>query len=325
MRIFFRADGNNSIGLGHIYRCIAISEMLPSNSEKIFIIRNPSDSIRLLLDKCFSSLIILKEKELYNEASDIANILRPDDIIILDGYSFETSYQMRIKNSGVRIICIDDINRYKFIADVVINHAGGILSSTYEIDSYTNLCLGPKYAIVRSEFWNKPSISDRQVDNVFVSLGGSDPNNDLIKVLGKIANSNKSLKLNVVTGSAYSYIENLREFISSRNDIKHYENLDASSMKRLMMKCAIAICSPSTVSYEYLSIGGELYLYVIADNQINIYNYLINETLAFPLDKFRVSDDGLIQSVLVNQRKVFDGKSQERIQNVILNEHNFIV
>jgi spore coat polysaccharide biosynthesis predicted glycosyltransferase SpsG len=97
--------------------------------------------------------------------------------------------------------------------------------------------------------------------------------------------------------------------------------LDAEGMKKLMVKCAVAICSPSTVSYEYLSIGGELYLYVIADNQTHIFKYFISESLAFPFDNFRIDDNTLLRRVLNNQNRIFDGKSQERIKKAILNEH----
>jgi hypothetical protein len=54
-----------------------------------------------------------------------------------------------------------------------------------------------------------------------------------------------------------------------------------------MKRSLFAICSPSTVSIEYLSIGnGTLYLKVIADNQKKIFEFLTNQSLAFPLEDF---------------------------------------
>jgi spore coat polysaccharide biosynthesis predicted glycosyltransferase SpsG len=200
MKIYFRADGNSNIGLGHIYRCIAVSEMLPSYLKMIFIIREPSEAIKNLINRYFSSAIFLDEVEFSDEADYISDLLSSNDIIILDGYNFNTQYQARLKANGVRIICIDDIHKYHFVSDVVFNHAGGVESTAYNVENYTKLFLGPEYAIVRSDFWNKPKISERRDDNVFVSLGGADPKNDLLAILKKAISKNKSLVYNVVTG-----------------------------------------------------------------------------------------------------------------------------
>src|SRR6186997_1817487 len=106
MKIYFRADGNSNIGLGHIYRCIAVSEMLPSYLKMIFIIREPSEAIKNLINRYFSSAIFLEEAEFSDEAEYISDLLSSNDIIILDGYNFNTQYQSRLKAKGVRIICI---------------------------------------------------------------------------------------------------------------------------------------------------------------------------------------------------------------------------
>jgi spore coat polysaccharide biosynthesis predicted glycosyltransferase SpsG len=44
------------------------------------------------------------------------------------------------------------MHAHHFVADAVINHAGGIEASRYSVEPYTQLCLGPAYALLRKPF-----------------------------------------------------------------------------------------------------------------------------------------------------------------------------
>ncbi|MFT5648133.1 MAG: UDP-2,4-diacetamido-2,4,6-trideoxy-beta-L-altropyranose hydrolase, partial [Aureispira sp.] len=57
-RIYFRVDGDNKIGLGHIYRSLGLVEMLKDSFECFFIIRNPLKSLEEKIQKN-ASLIAL--------------------------------------------------------------------------------------------------------------------------------------------------------------------------------------------------------------------------------------------------------------------------
>jgi UDP-2,4-diacetamido-2,4,6-trideoxy-beta-L-altropyranose hydrolase len=58
----------------------------------------------------------------------------------------------RPKNKGCTLVCIDDIYSYYFVADAVINVAGEVPRESYKTAPYTNLLLGPKYALLRQPF-----------------------------------------------------------------------------------------------------------------------------------------------------------------------------
>ncbi|MCB0716169.1 MAG: UDP-2,4-diacetamido-2,4,6-trideoxy-beta-L-altropyranose hydrolase [Chitinophagaceae bacterium] len=320
--VWFRADGNSQTGLGHIYRCLALIEMVRDEAEIVFVIRKPTIEVENLIKAYCENIIILEEGDYQLEAIEFSKKITSDNIIVLDGYKFDTAYQKSIKKSGARIVCVDDIHAYHFVADAVINHAGGISTAQYDVEFYTQLYLGPLFSIVRSVFWEKPSIENRLLNNVLICLGGADPNNELIIVLKKSIEKEAYLNYQIVTGSAYKYEGDLLELISNNKNVMHYKNIDALTLRTIMQKSSIAICSPSTVSYEYLSVGGELYLHPIANNQKDIYNYFIQKGLAFPFEKFRINDEQQIQMAKKEQEKVFDGKSYQRLKKIILNEDN---
>lgn len=316
-RIFFRADGNEQIGLGHIYRCCALAQILNLDVECYLVVKNINESLKIQVSKYFNGIYEIEDSN--SGEQDWWQKLTGEEIVILDGYHFNSLYQLELKKICSRLVCIDDIHSYHFYADAVINHAGGLPPSSYDKEFYTKLFLGPSYAIVRSSFWEKPSINTRLKNHVFVCLGGADPKNDLVKVLQTAFKKEPDLFYHVVTGSAYKYEAELNKVITSNPASSHYKNLDETAIKELMQKCSTAIVSPSTVSYEYLSIGGEVYLHTIADNQVDIYNYFVKEGFALSFAKFRIKHEEEVQSILQKQKQVFDGKSYLRIKEAILN------
>ncbi len=319
-KIFFRADGNSTIGLGHVIRSLALAEMVNDHFDCCFIIRNPSLPLQDKIKGVCSELIHLDDEE--STSKEAYNITQShfdeNTIVVLDGYKFDTSYQSEVRKSGSKIICIDDINAYHFIADVVINHAGGFEAEEYSIDPHTKLFLGPQYALLRTEFRKAAqhkSLSNGK-DNIFVCFGGADPKNDTLNALQKCITQCPDSNYFVVLGSAYLYRDELNEFIrNTKVEINISTSLDAQQMAELMSKCGTAITSPSTVSYEYLSTGGKLFLKVIADNQKRISAYLINNKLAFDFDNFPNTID--IENTIELQNSIFDGAQKKRILKIL--------
>ena len=316
-RIIFRADGGPKMGLGHVYRCLAIAEVLNQAFNCQFVTRQPLAKVMdRITHACTTSHILPDSLALEEEASYLARTLCPEDIVVLDGYHFETAYQERVKSSGAYLVCIDDIFAYHFIADVVINTAGGVRESFYTAAPHTRFFLGPRYALLHPAF-NRQTKRDQtlaKAQQTFICLGGADPNNDTLQVLKKCENLPSVQECHLVTGAAYQYLSELKSFLKdTRLKVKHHRHLSPEAMAQLMGQCARAICTPSSISYEYLSIGGELYLHPIADNQAHIFDYLIKNKMAFRFDQFPVNSITLRTKAREKQKEIFNGQSAHNI------------
>ena len=93
-----RADGNSEIGLGHVHRLIALAEILKKDFNCIFVIRRPLPRIKELIMECCASLIEIEHvTTLEQEADELLQDLTGNEIIVLDGYQFDTAYQKKIK------------------------------------------------------------------------------------------------------------------------------------------------------------------------------------------------------------------------------------
>ena len=210
-------------------------------------------------------------------------VLHPKDVVILDGYLFNTSYQDKIKSFGCTLVCIDDLHEYSFVADVVINHTSGVSPDCYSIEPYTQLYLGSAYALLRPPFLlprfdkhNKTSLS-----KLFLNMGGADPENNTCKILKHLQLQPALQKIKVVTGSGFRHLKALDCLIKTDTKIEHHHAVDAVTMVAIMKICGVAICPPSSVSFEYASTGGLLFQYIIADNQKHVQEYFLSKGLSY--------------------------------------------
>ncbi|MDB5261403.1 MAG: glycosyltransferase [Adhaeribacter sp.] len=323
-RIIFRADGNSRIGLGHVVRSLALASMLQDDFECVLVIQEPDPTILSNLAQAGIKFISLPATQQYQqEATALIKILNPSDIVVLDGYAFTTAYQQIIKAYGNKLVCLDDIHAFPFVADVIINQAGGVIPELYEAEPYTRYCLGPNYALLRAPFLEaaKQTREITQIKSILLNMGGADPDNHTLYLLQSVLVADKQLIINVVIGSAYAYREQLTAFAQAYPEITIHQNLDASEMCRLMQRSDAAILPPSSVSYEWCSVSGPLFLHQIADNQQDIANFLIRTQLAFPLAEFRnilnQSEKAIIIEPQINrQRQYFDGQSKHRLQRL---------
>lgn len=315
-KIYFRADGHSKMGLGHVIRSLALAEMLSEQHDCHFLIKNPLPTLKeQILGVCKSCIELIETKNGEEEALFITNnYLTSEDTMVLDGYHFNTTYQKAIKKSNCRLFCIDDIHAYHFIADAIINHAGGIDPNSYSIEPHTKCYFGIQYALLRKPFRQAAQSRSNSLKNrnLFICLGGADPNNDTLAILKRCEATTNFENIYLVLGAAYSYRNELDVFLfKSDLKVEILSNLSATKMVQYMKRCSSAITPPSTISFEYLSVGGILYLQRIADNQKSIEAYFLKEGLAFSMDTFPIKDSLAIQKSLTKQAELLDGKAQD--------------
>lgn len=323
--IFFRADGHAKIGLGHVIRSLALAEMLKDNFHCHFIIREPLVTLKQqILEVCESIIELPNTDKPIQEAQYIADkYLTSEDIVVLDGYNFfKPEYQQNIKNKGSKLVCIDDLHEYHFIADVIINNGGGAKKENYSAELYTQFYLGLSYALLRKPF--REASKNRKYINrdnsVFICLGGADPNNDTLKVLKRCEEIVSIEQCYLIIGWAYQHEKALHDFLKQSSlNVQLLSNLSASEMVHYMQKCGKAITPPSSISLEYFSINGELYLIKIAENQRYTYQYFIENQLAFPLEDFPINNTTKIEKTILKQQAIFDGNQAKRFQRLFQN------
>jgi UDP-2,4-diacetamido-2,4,6-trideoxy-beta-L-altropyranose hydrolase len=317
-KIFFRADGNEKIGLGHITRSSALASTINGDYDCILATRCKISQVLEEVSCIYSHIVQLPETDFYSEATRASDIFENADLIILDGYSFDARYQQELLKQEFDFFSIDDIHASPFFSRIIINHSGGITPFNYKAQPATQFYLGPSYSLLRRPFLEAAKKRRNKINNknCFVCFGGADPENKTLEILRSDNIRNHFEQFHVVTGSAYKYEEELRKFVDSGENIFLYSSLSSEEMVSLMEQCCFAICSPSTIVYEFMSVGGVVFLEQIAGNQEHVIQYMTEEGLAFLINDIGNIEENSIKLSLEKQSLFFDGRSDERFGKI---------
>ena len=263
-QVYFRVDGNRTIGYGHVVRCLALAEHISSHYTASFFCRQINPDLADEVTRQGIEVIHLPSEKHF------LDFLKPGDIVVLDGYHFDVNDQKGIKCKGAKLVYIDDMNQGPFVADAVVNHGTGYKISDFKCEPYTRLYLGLKYALLRKPFLGKACISSTvsAANNQpipFVNFGGSDPENLTISTVNTLLSLGLK-SMNVVVGGAYYFFDELCSY-GKNNPINIYRSLSAEGMADVMQASTFGIVSASTVLLELLALKRRAVTGYYVDNQ----------------------------------------------------------
>lgn len=302
--ICFRSDADSKIGFGHFTRTLALADILKSYFECVFYTQTPTVYQKTEVSK------VCKLVELPSDDSKFdlfLKMLKGDEIVFLDNYFFSPDYEKKIKEIGCKLVTISPNGRHHY-ADVLLNMGDDDLSK-FDVESYTRICRGIEWTILRSAFLTKLPEFDRKRNSFVVCFGGTDQFQITEKVVETLQVYIPDNEIHVISTSLISEdrIKNLKQ----RNCYMHI-NVSAEEVSSIFDTCEAAILSTSTVAIEALSRGILVYAGYYVDNQYKFCNYLTDKgyinNLGCLLDK-KMTDRLMasIQGGLKVKKKIPDG------------------
>jgi UDP-2,4-diacetamido-2,4,6-trideoxy-beta-L-altropyranose hydrolase len=209
---------------------------------------------------------------------------------VVDGYHFDASYQKAIRDVGIHLLVIDDMNHLpQYHADILLNQNTLTPDMEYNCDEDTVLLLGTRYVLLRREFLKyqdmRRQIPDR-AKNILITIGGADPGNVTLKVIQALNLLNESsITVRVIIGPANPHQDTLREAIASA----HFNAeilADPADMPELMAWADMAVTAAGSTCWELALMQVPSIILVIAENQVNIADYLMNKKAVLNLGIF---------------------------------------
>ncbi|EHJ01493.1 pseudaminic acid biosynthesis-associated protein PseG [Clostridium sp. DL-VIII] len=352
MKIAIRADGGNEIGMGHIMRTLVLAKELSKKNEVFYICRienkgechlnnSNTDTYKITsLDEMITfklddSKYIQGIKKILSEGFEVILInedniidelkLIETDLLITDSYFVNETYFEETKKIFKKTAYIDDINKYYFNVDFLINQNSDAEDFDYKTKDYTKLILGTDYILLRDEFKNLPKkhIKEKACD-IMITVGGADPDNITENILSYIGQLDYDF--HVVIGPSFGDIPFAEKY--KNDNIKFYYN---ANMREIMQKCDIAISACGSTLYELSASGVPTLGLIIADNQNGIASKLNDLEIIKSLgwyDKIKKNDlinnlnnfsnNYKLRSALSEKAsKLVDGKGAERIAKIL--------
>jgi UDP-2,4-diacetamido-2,4,6-trideoxy-beta-L-altropyranose hydrolase len=270
--ILVRTDGSLKIGLGHLVRCTALAQMLKDDFKITFFCKDiPETMVDELQSNNFGFIKIKEEPE-------FLRLLTNDIIVVLDGYNFNTDYQKKIKNTGAKLVCIDDLHNNEFMADLIINHTPGITPKNYKSQFYTQFALGLDYTMLRPVFLEqaKKQRKIEKIETVMICFGGSDLKNLTQPTLKVALKFPQFKKIIVITGAAFQENEILQQLVKSDARIEHRKSLNEMQMLETMLVSDLVIVPASGILLETICCGCIPLICFYAENQKEFHFYISN-------------------------------------------------
>lgn len=317
-KLYIRADSNSQVGLGHLMRCIALAKMLRDEFSIVFYCNEISEIfISEIKNDDFDLVMIENESEFLEK-------ITLKEIVVLDGYNFDTEYQRKVKAKGCVLVCIDDLHDKDFVADLIINHAPGINASDYKAQPYTKFALGLEYVLLRPPFLEqakKLRVISR-FENVLICFGGSDFKNLTLKVLGSVIKFKEFNKIIVITGPEYSTSAEFLQLVQSDYRIRHLHSLNEKQMLTSMLEAELAIVPASGILFEVLAAGCFAISGYYVENQKSIYTGFQKANIILGANNFMQIDlqiKLLLDTNFVVMNKVIDGESGLKVLEIFKN------
>jgi UDP-2,4-diacetamido-2,4,6-trideoxy-beta-L-altropyranose hydrolase len=291
MKVTFRVDASIQIGTGHLSRCLNLANELSRRGAKCnFISRDmPEYFINQIqadghgycalqrnnlptLNNESISLIWSADSQM-SDAQQTLNLIADDiqDWIIVDHYSLDINWELGVRNGSTRLMVIDDLANRQHVCEILLDqNMQDKKQSRYieKVDQSCKILLGPKFALLRSEFGELHKVALERsglIRRVLIFFGGVDSKNHTIEAMNALINMHiPEVLVDVVIGLQHPFIEDIKNLCSQHNFRLH---IQTKKMAELMLQSDLCIGSGGVVTWERCCLGLPSLAYAIAENQ----------------------------------------------------------
>ena len=287
--LLIRADVGSKIGLGHLRRCFSLALALRGENVRCVFFpagddaQAPPDFLAGWDIHRHANLQLGGEDDL-RQTVDAAAAHRCSGVVVDSYYTNETNLR-RLCDAGFFVAAIDDLASHPFPCDLVINGGLSAESLPYVSSSgNTQFLLGPKYALLREEFWDATQCCscDPEVRNILVTMGGADGLNLTPTVVECLESLPGDFQVTVIIGPFFQNRDEIRTVLGHcRRCVLASENPQA--IGEIMREADLAVSAAGQTLYELAVTGVPTIAIQVADNQAGNIDSLTRRGVILPI------------------------------------------
>lgn len=356
LKIAFRVDASVEIGSGHVMRCLALADALQRKGHKVFficrelhgdlkgVIKNNDFSVYCLaVDR--SGQIQLKDhlkclrSQWREDAENTARILKEAgdvDWLVVDHYAFDANWEEMVYPHTKHLMVIDDMADRQHNCDLLLNqNYYSEIDHRYDslLPEKCRLLLGPRYALLRTEFKLKRKLLRERAGNVrriLLFFGGADPFNETGKALSVIGKLNvQGLAVDVVVGESNPHGDEIKQLCSQMEEVTFHHQVN--TMGELMSCADLAIGAGGSATWERCCMGLPSIVITIAENQEQLAMMMAENGYLLYLGKSQKVTEGnihaaldcaihnpyLLRNMSKNSMRLIDGRGTDRVAEIL--------
>jgi UDP-2,4-diacetamido-2,4,6-trideoxy-beta-L-altropyranose hydrolase len=292
MNFVFRVDASDSIGSGHVMRCLSLADELEKRKNSIrFICCNYDGNLNAFIKRkgyevheIPSNKLPLVDShgseesrniEINNDALLTKKAIENTkvDWLIVDHYSLDYKWELKLKKHVEAVLVIDDLANRKHDCNILLdqNWFGLETGNRYAqlINKECVTLLGPNFAILSKDYINaRKSLKEHSgvIKRILIFMGAVDSKRQTIEALQALCNEDlRYLSVDVVIGGANKDKNQIINITSSRKKTVIYNSLP--TLSELMMKADLILCSGGATTWERCCLGLPAIVFIAAENQ----------------------------------------------------------
>lgn len=329
--ILFRCDSSTEIGTGHVYRCLALSNLLKSLGEECkFLCQDLPGNINSVIRENNYAVEILKNRENFHFLKSIAP---RGSWLVIDNYATDSRWESQLSDH-FKIFVIDDLHNREHVCQVLLDQNFHKLEDPYQrlVPETSMKLLGPSYSLLRQEFVEARSrvpVFNQREKSVLAFFGGGDPTGESLKFVKALRSSDSSLKLDLLISKTNPYLKEIQKLDLLSNVQIH---ISPEKVSELMLKNSLYFGSGGTVTWERMSLGLPGVVVSVADNQTEIaqdladegqQDYLgisqkINYSQVLPLLEEKLSDSSWLEKTSIKNMKLVRAVPRSLLKAIFL-------
>ena len=254
-RVVFCVDGDSEMGMGHVFRSLAVARELSKivpRADICFLMRaEHPEGVQQIAREGYAIRVVPGSAEF--TVVDVIRDYSPN-IIVNDRPFLREDYLHALAGLGAATInlvdSLDDVENPLELASIIV---ATMQEGDAELDDYH---AGPAFAILRESFRNKAGEKQTVSEEgrkVVLSFGGSDPQNLTMKTLTAL-DSLPGISITAVLGPAYAYRRELDALVPrlSRSPelLRNVEH-----MADIFFEADLVLCSGGMTVFEIAALG----------------------------------------------------------------------
>lgn len=336
--VLFRVDASAEVGIGHLRRCLSLAAALRlEGTPSQFVVGGPADSVAFaqahgVTARGIESTSLWSERDLAETMAE-ARANRCTAVVV-DSDAKHEWYLDWLRQAGWFVCAVDDGALQSFPCQLVVNgdaHATRLVYRSASGD--TRFLLGPRYALLREEFWETPPRTWRdEVRRVLVTLGGADRFGLMPRLLRLLDDLTGAFEVTAVVGPFFANVE---EVASAADHSRRRVDVvrTPASVRDLMLGADLAISAAGQTLYELACTGCPAVAVIMAENQVEQVRACAEADIVFPagvvhdaavLDTVAsavthlLSNPGVRRAMSEAGRRMVDGRGALRVARAIL-------
>lgn len=275
--VIIRADGNGTIGMGHVMRCLSIADALRKQKEEVLFVTACQECASVIQERGYE--IVCLDNDYCRMEDELVPLIeliqaRKADVMLVDSYQITAAY-MEALSEVVILAYMDDMGN-SYPADIVINYNlyGTKFRYLNLLEHRTLQCLqGTAYVPLRKEFTEEMTYQLKsEVKDVLITTGGGDPCFAAKAFVDAFLQHEKLRKqqitYHVVSGPFNTFAKELKELYQENSQVVIHEQV--TDMKTLMQSCDVVLTAAGSTVYEVCALGVPMICFYFVENQRQI-------------------------------------------------------